>query len=126
MIIYIHHRTEVNGISVAIGSTEVEVSILTSIVTDGLLPFIFYLQRLSSQSYRNPFDISRLSLLEQVSRMRTNFLHSSANTPHLIEEGMYMYVYVIVYTCSLIQHCHDNFTFNNYCTAFKRKVCVYI
>ena len=41
MIIYIHHRTEVNGVSVAIGSTEVEVSILTSIVTDGLLPFTF-------------------------------------------------------------------------------------
>lgn len=55
-----------NGISISIGSTEVE--------------------SVSNQSYRNPYDIPRTSLLGQVSRMRANFLHSSINTPHLIEE----------------------------------------
>ena len=49
--------------------------------------FFFYLKVISSQSYRNPFDIPRGSLLEQIARMRTNFSNTSANFPNLIEEG---------------------------------------
>ena len=40
------------------------------------------------QSFRNPFDIARSSLLEQLKLMRSNFLHTSSSTaPNMIEEG---------------------------------------
>ena len=46
------------------------------------------IQGLTTQSFRNPFDIVRSSLLEHVCRMRANFLHtSSTSVPNLIEEG---------------------------------------
>ena len=45
------------------------------------------LQSFTSQSFRNPFDISRDGLLGQLARMRTNFLRASPTTPNLIEEG---------------------------------------
>jgi len=47
------------------------------------------LQSFTSQSFRNPFDISRDGLLGQLARMRTNFLRASPTTPNLIEEGRY-------------------------------------
>ncbi|KAK3769954.1 hypothetical protein RRG08_048164 [Elysia crispata] len=37
------------------------------------------------QTYRNPFDISRKSLLDQISRMRNNFLRTSLNSESLID-----------------------------------------
>ena len=37
--------------------------------------------------FRNPFDISRKSLLDQISRMRNNFLRSSLNSESLIDLG---------------------------------------
>lgn len=37
------------------------------------------------QTYRNPFDISRKSLLDQISRMRNNFLRTSSNSESLID-----------------------------------------
>ena len=45
------------------------------------------LQIISTQSYRNPFDIPRGSLLSQIARMRTNFFSTATNIPNLIEEG---------------------------------------
>ena len=56
------------GISLAIGSPQ---------LSEGL----------TSQSFRNPFDISRSGLLGQLARMKTNFLHATPTTPNLIEEG---------------------------------------
>ena len=41
------------------------------------------------QGFRNPFDIVRSSLLEQVRSMRTNFLQASSSTAlNVIEEGI--------------------------------------
>ena len=41
------------------------------------------------QGFRNPFDIVRSSLLEQVRSMRTNFLQVSSSTAlNVIEEGI--------------------------------------
>ena len=41
------------------------------------------------QGFRNPFDIVRSSLLEQVRSMRTNFLQASFSTAlNVIEEGI--------------------------------------
>eukprot|EP00731_Ephydatia_muelleri_P030070 Em0021g593a len=57
-----------DGISLAIGSTHTKEST-------------------SAQSFRNPFDIARSCILEQLNRMRINFLHSTATTPNLIEEA---------------------------------------
>ncbi|GFS17945.1 DEAD/H (Asp-Glu-Ala-Asp/His) box polypeptide 26 (DDX26), mRNA protein [Elysia marginata] len=37
------------------------------------------------QTYRNPFDISRKCLLDQISRMRNNFLRTSLNSESLID-----------------------------------------
>ncbi|GFN89087.1 Dead/h (asp-glu-ala-asp/his) box polypeptide 26 (ddx26), mRNA protein [Plakobranchus ocellatus] len=37
------------------------------------------------QTYRNPYDISRKSLLDQISRMRNNFLRTSSNSESLID-----------------------------------------
>ena len=64
-----------DGISLAIGSTQLE---------DGA----------TSQSFRNPYDISRAGLLDQLARMRTNFLHATPTTPNLIEDGIYILVYL--------------------------------
>ena len=58
-----------DGISLAIGSTQLE---------DGV----------TSQSFRNPYDISRTGLLDQLARMRTNFLHATPTTPNLVEDGV--------------------------------------
>lgn len=56
-----------DGMTMAIGSTQVE-------------------EGVTSQSFRNPFDVSRSRLLSQLARMRTNFLHATPTTPNLIEE----------------------------------------
>ena len=70
-----------DGISLAIGSTQLE---------DGA----------TSQSFRNPYDISRAGLLDQLARMRTNFLHATPTTPNLIEDGtLYVYRQSILYCC---------------------------
>ncbi len=57
-----------DGISIAIGS---------NLMDEGM----------TSQSFRNPFDISRSGLLGQLARMKTNFFHATPTTPNLIEDG---------------------------------------
>lgn len=44
-------------------------------------------RRAGRQSYRNPFDIPRPTLLDQVFRMRSNFLQSALNRTKLIDDG---------------------------------------
>ena len=67
-----------DNISIAIGSTQAQ-------------------EGVTSQSFRNPFDISRTGLLGQLARMRTNFLHTTHTTPNLIEESMYDCTFVQSY-----------------------------
>lgn len=43
-------------------------------------------QSVRTQSYKNPFDISRQELLDQVSRMRINFFHTAATSTRLQDE----------------------------------------
>lgn len=43
-------------------------------------------QNVRTQSYKNPFDISRDELLDQVSRMRINFFHTAATSTRLQDE----------------------------------------
>lgn len=43
-------------------------------------------QGIKTQSYKNPFDISRKELLDQLSRMRINFFHNSATSTRLQDE----------------------------------------
>ncbi|XP_018895922.1 integrator complex subunit 6 isoform X2 [Bemisia tabaci] len=43
-------------------------------------------RRAGRQSYRNPFDIPRPTLLDQVFRMRSNFLQSALNRTKLIDD----------------------------------------
>lgn len=43
--------------------------------------------RVGGQSLRNPFDISRRNLLDQVVRMRANFLQPSFKHTKLLDEG---------------------------------------
>ncbi|XP_078380426.1 integrator complex subunit 6-like isoform X2 [Oculina patagonica] len=43
-------------------------------------------QNVRTQSYKNPFDISREELLDQVSRMRINFFHTAATSTRLQDE----------------------------------------
>ena len=50
----------------------------------------------TSQSFRNPYDISRTGLLDQLARMRTNFLHATPTTPNLVEDGVCVCVCVCV------------------------------
>ena len=75
-----------DGISLAIGSTQTKevnsVVLVHQSVNKNPLP-----QSISAQSFRNPFDIARSCILEQLNRMRINFLHSTATTPNLVEEG---------------------------------------
>jgi len=40
---------------------------------------------LKPQLYRNPYDIPRKSLIDQISRMRNNFLRTSANSDSLVD-----------------------------------------
>ena len=47
------------------------------------------LQNVRTQSYKNPFDISREELLDQVSRMRINFFHTAATSTRLQDEGKF-------------------------------------
>jgi integrator complex subunit 6 len=42
------------------------------------------------QSYRNPFDIPRHCLLDQVVRMRANFLQPALAHTKLIDDGKYL------------------------------------
>lgn len=43
-------------------------------------------QNVRTQSYKNPYDISRDELLDQVSRMRINFFHTAATSTRLQDE----------------------------------------
>ena len=64
-----HSRVDLgDGISLAIGSTLKE---------DGL----------TCQSFRNPYDIARRSLLGKLSQMRNSFLRASSTAPKYIDEG---------------------------------------
>lgn len=45
--------------------------------------------RSGCQSYRNPFDIPRRNLLDQVFRMRSNFLQKNLTHTKLLDDGMY-------------------------------------
>jgi len=37
--------------------------------------------------FRNPYDIPRSNLLDQIARMRTNYLQKSYNITKLVDEG---------------------------------------
>ena len=51
------------------------------------------------QGFRNPFDIVRSSLLEQVRSMRTNFLQVSSSTAlNVIEEGISAHTHTHTHT----------------------------
>lgn len=50
--------------------------------------------RVGGQSLRNPFDISRRNLLDQVVRMRANFLQPSFKHTKLLDEGIYINMHV--------------------------------
>ncbi|GAB6024222.1 Integrator complex subunit 6 [Chamberlinius hualienensis] len=41
---------------------------------------------MKTQSYRNPFDIPRITLLDQIARMRANFLQSSVSHTKLLDD----------------------------------------
>ncbi|EDO29882.1 predicted protein, partial [Nematostella vectensis] len=43
-------------------------------------------ENLTSKSYKNPFDITRKELLDQLSRMRINFFHMAATSTRLQDE----------------------------------------
>ena len=55
---------------------------------------------MTSQSFRNPYDISRAGLLDQLARMRTNFLHATPTTPNLVEDGVCA-LYLFIFSSSL-------------------------
>ncbi len=71
------------GISLALGTTD---------------------EGLTSQSFRNPFDIPRSGLLSQVLRMRTQLLHTTPTTPNIIQESKH---YLLI-QCLL--HMHNTHT----------------
>ena len=52
------------------------------------------------QNLRNPFDVPRFALLDQVARMRANFLQPSLAHTKLQDEGMLSLFIIIIYLLS--------------------------
>lgn len=53
--------------------------------------------RVGGQSLRNPFDIPRRNLLDQVVRMRANFLQPAFKHSKLLDEGKCVYFMSFVF-----------------------------
>ena len=45
------------------------------------------MERVHLQSYRNPFDVPRSALLDQLARMRSNFLRGPLARNRLLDDG---------------------------------------
>lgn len=50
--------------------------------------------RAGCQSYRNPFDIPRRNLLDQVFRMRSNFLQKNLTHTKLLDDGIFYLLFI--------------------------------
>ena len=51
---------------------------------------IFHFKNVQTKSFKNPFDIPRAGLIEQLRRMRLNFFHSTTASSKYDDEGMFL------------------------------------